>query len=223
MVNEILQERIVENKDWITSLFLIAFVLIAVAKTGFENRFNDFFRLIISDKYLKIYKDSSQMTSWFTVLLFIVQVISVSFFIQLLLSLLGYGSKTDYILFIQLFTAMSLFILSKYLIEKIIAVSFGIEEFADQFNLQKVSYRNYFGMLLLLLNVILYYIGQLPILLLYGILFAILIANTILYAKSLKKYQKLIMGKLFYFILYLCALEIAPYYFIYYWITKSSI
>ncbi|MBF6608106.1 MAG: DUF4271 domain-containing protein, partial [Flavobacterium sp.] len=28
-------------------------------------------------------------------------------------------------------------------------------------------------------------------------------------------------GKLSYFILYLCALEIAPYYFIYYWFANS--
>ncbi|RZJ46716.1 MAG: DUF4271 domain-containing protein, partial [Flavobacterium sp.] len=37
-----------------------------------------------------------------------------------------------------------------------------------------------------------------------------------------KTYQNAIIGKLFYFILYLCALEIAPYYFMYYWITKEA-
>ena len=34
-------------------------------------------------------------------------------------------------------------------------------------------------------------------------------------SKALKNYQKLIISKLFYFILYLCALEIAPYLVIY--------
>lgn len=220
MMNEILQVRVVEDKDWITSLFLIAFILVAFAKAGFENRFNDFIRLIVSDKYLKIYKDNSQMTDWFTIVFFLIQLLSISFFIQMLISLLGYSTKTDYILFIQIFTAISLFILSKYLIEKIVAASFGIDEFANRFNLQKVSYRNYFGLLLLLINVILYYTAQISLFVLYGIIVAVLAANTLLYAKSLKKYQKLIMSKLFYFILYLCALEIAPYYFIYYWITK---
>ena len=37
---------------------------------------------------------------------------------------------------------------------------------------------------------------------------------------SIKNYQNIIFSKLFYFILYLCALEIAPYYFMYYWFTK---
>ena len=41
------------------------------------------------------------------------------------------------------------------------------------------------------------------------------------YLNSLKIYQKFIIGKLFYFILYLCTLEIAPYYFVYYWLTKN--
>jgi hypothetical protein len=38
-----------------------------------------------------------------------------------------------------------------------------------------------------------------------------------------KNYQNIIFGKLFYFILYLCAFEIAPYYFMYYWFTKGCL
>ncbi|MCD8518719.1 MAG: DUF4271 domain-containing protein, partial [Flavobacterium sp.] len=34
-------------------------------------------------------------------------------------------------------------------------------------------------------------------------------------------YQNLLLRKIFYFILYLCTLEIAPYYFIYNWFTKN--
>ncbi|WP_395049469.1 DUF4271 domain-containing protein, partial [Flavobacterium sp.] len=41
------------------------------------------------------------------------------------------------------------------------------------------------------------------------------------YLVSIKNYQNIIFSKLFYFILYLCALEIAPYYFMYYWFTKG--
>jgi hypothetical protein len=48
-----------------------------------------------------------------------------------------------------------------------------------------------------------------------------LATNLLTYLVSLKNYQNLFLGKLFYFILYLCALEIAPYYFMYYWFTKS--
>ena len=40
------------------------------------------------------------------------------------------------------------------------------------------------------------------------------------YLVALKLYQNLLLRKIFYFILYLCTLEIAPYYFIYNWFKK---
>ena len=215
------QDRILENKDWATALFVFSFALIAVAKTTFENRFSDFLRLLISDKYIKIYKDSSNLMSWFTIILFVVHLLSLAFFIQLLLSYFGFAAKTDWLFYIRVSTLLGVFILSKYLVEKIISVTFNIEEFTEQFNLKKVSYRTYIGILLLPMNFMLFYNNNVSINIIYTVLIAILLINMITYLNSLKLYQSLIIGKLFYFILYLCALEIAPYYFMYYWFTTS--
>jgi uncharacterized protein DUF4271 len=217
------QERIIENKDWATVLFVVCFILIAVAKSVFEGRFADFSKLIISDKYIKIYKDGSNLMSWFTITLFMVQILSIAFFIQFLLGYFGYipkEEKTDWVIYVQLFTLTGVFILSKFLVEKIISVSFNIEEFTEQFNLQKVSYRTYLGILLLPINIFLFYNDSVSITVIYLIIGILLIINMLTYLKSLKIYQNLIISKLFYFILYLCALEIAPYYFMYYWFTK---
>ena len=221
MIGNVLHPRIVENKDWATALFIFAFVLIAIAKSMFENRFNEFSRLIISDKYIKVYRDSSQMASWFTVSLFVVQLISLSFFIQLALHTFGIVSKTDWLIYIQIFTFLTFYILSRYLIELIIATAFDIEEFVAQFNLQKVSYRTYIGVFLLPINCFLFYSDSISKELLLGFIAIVLIINLFTYLVSLKNYQNILMGKLFYFILYLCALEIAPYYFMYYWFTKN--
>lgn len=221
MIGNILHPRLVENKDWATALFIFAFVLIAIAKSMFENRFNEFSRLIISDKYIKVYRDSSQMSSWFTVSLFVVQLISLSFFIQLALHTFGIVSKTDWLIYIQIFTFLTFYILSRYLIELIIATAFDIEEFVAQFNLQKVSYRTYIGVFLLPINCFLFYSDSISKELLLGFIAIVLIINLFTYLVSLKNYQNILMGKLFYFILYLCALEIAPYYFMYYWFTKN--
>lgn len=215
------QDRILENKDWATALFVFSFALIAVAKTTFENRFSDFLRLLISDKYIKIYKDSSNLMSWFTIILFVVHLLSLAFFIQLLLSYFGFAAKTDWLFYIRVSTLLGVFILSKYLVEKIISVTFNIEEFTEQFNLKKVSYRTYIGILLLPMNFMLFYNNNVSINIIYMVLIVILLINMITYLNSLKLYQSLIIGKLFYFILYLCALEIAPYYFMYYWFTTS--
>jgi hypothetical protein len=222
MTEHLLEPRIIENKDWATFLFVFTFALIAFTKSVYENRFGDFMNLLFSDKYSKVYRDSSNIKSTFTVALFIAQLISFAFFIQLTLNLFGFASKTDWLLFIQITTLLTFFIFAKYLIEKIIATSFNIEEFAEQFNLQKVTYRTYIGLLILPINIILFYYNTFSTNIPLIIIAIILIMNTLTYLISIKKYQKLILGKLFYFILYLCTLEIAPYFFMYYWFTKGS-
>ncbi len=221
MTEIVFEPRVIEAKDWATYLFVLSFALIAVTRTAFETRFNDFLKILVSDKYIKVYKDPSHLMSGFTVLLFVVQSISFSFFIQMALSHFGYVSKTDWILFIRILTFFGVFVLSKFLIEKIIAAIFNIEEFAEQLNLQKVSYRTFISLLILPLNIYLFYSNNTSNVLLFCIIAIILIINLYSYLISLKIYQNLLIGKLFYFILYLCALEIAPYYFIYYLITKN--
>ena len=221
MIENVFHPRIIENKDWATFLFVLSFATIALTKSVFENRFADFTKLIYSDKYISVYKDSSHLMSGFTIALFLVQIISFAFFIQLSLSHFGYASKTDWILYIQIITFLIYFVLSKFLIEKIIATAFNIDEFIEHFNLQKVIYRTYIGLFILPINVILFYYDNISRSIPLLILGIILTVSTFAYFVSVKNYQNLIFSKLFYFILYLCALEIAPYYFMYYWFTKS--
>lgn len=220
LVNAILP-RVMPPQDWATVLFVLCFVLIAIARAAFEKRFGEFARLLVSDKYIKVYKDSSHLMSGFTVVLFVVQVISLAFFIQLTLSHYGYAQKTDWVLFIRIATLLGVFILCKFLIDKIIGTAFNMEEFVEQFNLRKVSYRSYMALFLLPVNIILFYADSSPEFIFFVLITAILLTNLLTYLVALKNYQNFIAGKLFYFILYLCALEIAPYYFMYYWFTKS--
>lgn len=221
MMDFVLTERATSGKDWATIVFVLCFILIAINKSLYELRFSEFIKLAVSDKYIKIYKDSGNIMSGFTISFFIIQLISLTFLIQFLLSYFGMAQKTNWITFIQIFTLLGVFILSKYLVEKIIATAFNIEDFNEQFNLQKVNYRTYIGLLLLPINVVLFY-NQNPHPIMVYIIIGLIAAGAIFsYLVSLKTYQNLILNKLFYFILYLCTLEIAPYYFMYYWFTKS--
>lgn len=221
MKEMVLHAREVQSKDWATIIFIISLILIALASNIYEKRFADFLRLGISDKYVKVYRESSNLVSGFNILLFVLQLISLSFFIQLFISAAGMGSKTDWILFVRIFTLTTSFVLIKFLIDKIIALTFNIEEFAEMFNLRKITYRTYFGLLLLPISFGLFFYSSVNFSIYLIILALFLLANALIYLASLKNYQKFLSGKLFYFILYLCALEIAPYYFMYYWFTKS--
>ncbi len=92
MENE-LHLRVIENKDWATILFVLSFAAIAITKSAFENRFADFAKLIYSDKYTNVYKDSSNLKKRLHHLVVFVQTISLAFFIQLSLAVFGYASK----------------------------------------------------------------------------------------------------------------------------------
>ncbi|MEO8236706.1 MAG: DUF4271 domain-containing protein [Flavobacterium sp.] len=219
---EQLHPRIIENKDWATLLFVLAFAAVAITKSAYENRFSEFTKLIFSDKYVKIYRDISHLKSSFTIVLFFVQIVSYSFFIQLTMHIFGYASKSDWMLFIQISTFLTYFILAKYLIEKIIGTCFNIDEFVDLFNLQKATYRSYIGLLILPVNAVLFYRNDISESLPLAIIGVSVCISMFSYFISIKTYQNTIISKLFYFILYLCTLEIAPYYFLYYWITKGA-
>jgi hypothetical protein len=220
MLELVVSPRIIDPKDWATLLFVFSILLIAVTKSAFEARFSDFLRLLVSDKYIKIYKDTSHLMSGFTILLFIVQIISFSFFIQIALDYFGYVSKYDWISFLRTATFFTVFVLSKFLIEKIIATTFKFEELIEQLNLQKVSYRTFISLLILPVSIFLFYNKNYAESLIYPIIIIVLLINLLTYLFSLRNYQNLIISHFFYFILYLCALEIAPYYFMYYLITK---
>lgn len=70
MTEHVLHLRTIENNDWATLLFVLSFGTIAITKSIFENRFGDFANLIFSDKYIKVYRDSSHLKSGFTISLF---------------------------------------------------------------------------------------------------------------------------------------------------------
>lgn len=216
-----LSERILVNKDWATILFVLAISIVALNKSVFSVRFNEFIKLGYSDKYNKVYKDTNNLLSWFTISMFVIQLLSFSFFILLLLSYFNYTQTDNYITYIQIITFLFVFILSKFLIEKIIGTTINSESIVDQFNLIKVNYRAFLGFVLLPINIILYY-NSWPIkAVFYIILTVFLLYNVFTYYFLVKTYQKTILGNLFYFILYLCTLEILPYYFMYYWVTKN--
>jgi len=152
-----LQERIIENKDWATFLFVLCFVVIAIVKSLSEVQFSEFLRLPFSKKYTSTYKDTSNLYSAFTISLFFVQLVSFSFLIQIVLSYFDYTSKANWITFIQIFTTLFVAILIKFYIEKIVANIFEIEEFLEIFNLKKVTFRTYIGLIFLPVVILLYY------------------------------------------------------------------
>lgn len=203
--------------DWATILFVLTFAAIVITRSTFPNRFGEFLRLATSNKYLSTYRDTNNMKSGFTVSLFFVQMVSLSLFVHYIISLLGYADLDSFRSYGRILSVLLFFVLVKYFLEKIIAVCFKMEDFAEQYNLVKVTYRSFFGLVLFPVVAVLFYNKFQSDYFLWGVLTLFLLTNGLLYLVLLKNYQKLLKPFLFYFILYLCTFEIAPYVILYHW------
>ena len=207
--------REIISTEWYTILFVLCLSILAMAKYIFSSRFNDFLWLVGKSKYLKIYAREQKFIDQFDAFLFLNLVISLSIFFFLGHSTFVGGISFNIGLFIKILLGIGAIILIKVLLERLIGSLFGIDTLIDSYLFQKTSYKNFSGLLLLPINILLVFTIPLSINLFYVIIGLLFIINLMGFITSIKTHQKTILNNIFYFILYLCALEIAPYIILY--------
>ncbi|MBT8295679.1 MAG: DUF4271 domain-containing protein [Gramella sp.] len=212
-------ERIYEYQDWLTILFLACFILLVVAKTVFPQRFEEFMSLLNSGKFIAFKGKENKAFHGFNILLLLLQGISVSIFLFIVYRFFWGSGSSPLILFIRIFTAYSCLILIKAGVEKIIGNIFNIDDKIDYYIFQKFSYRNFISIFLLFASLLLIYAFYPTALILGFIGGSAIIANSIGLVIIFRRNQNVLSANWFYFILYLCALEIAPYIILYKLIT----
>ena len=198
--------------DWVTLIMVGCIIVIAILKVIYSKRFVDFIRLPISNNYFLAKGKTEELRHPFSILLFLIQLISISLFAYLFFLEKG---KATVLLFFQILSAVFIFIIVKTSIEKMIGAIFSIKNVIDQYIYEKLTYRNFISLLLIIANLIFYFSVKpdLNTLLIFtGILFLI---NILFLFYSYKNYRSLIFSNFFYFLLYLCALEISPYLILY--------
>ena len=204
--------RIIESLDWVTLIMVGCILIIAILKVIYPKRFNDFIRLPVSNNYFLAKGKSEELRHPFSILLFVIQLISISLFVNLFFLEKG---KANVLLFLQILFVVFVFIIVKTSIEKMIGAIFSIEKVIDHYIYEKLSYRNFLSLLLIITNLIFYFSIKPDLntlLILTGILFLV---NMLILSYSYKNYRSLIFSNLFYFLLYICALEISPYLILY--------
>lgn len=207
--------RDITSNELFTILLVIGFAIVAVAKLTSPKRFDGFIFVIGNSKYLKIYSRDQKFLDKFDSLLFTNLILSSSVFCYIVYKQIHNTNTILVNLMFKFAVGLSAFILVKVLIERLIASVFEIDKLIDEYLFQKISYKNYLGVLLLPINALLLYSFQPSLTIIYIMIILILIVNTIGAITSFKRYQSLIKHNFFYFILYLCALEIAPYIILY--------
>lgn len=209
------------SQDWITLLLVLVLILLATAKYAFNQRFAHFIMLFATDKYLLLKGKNANLFHPFNILLFLVNVIIVGLFIFILYKVIEDPlPNRPKVLFLRIATAYSAFVLLKFSLEKILANIISADKKMNYYLFYKLSYRNFLALLLLPVCLAFIYIWEPNLTALYISAGLILLINLISLLSFFQKNQQYILRYWFYFILYLCALEIGPYFILYKLITK---
>jgi hypothetical protein len=207
--------RNVPTYELFTIIIVVSLLFITLAKALYPKRFNDFVSVVGNSNYLKIYLREQKFFDKFDALLFVNLILSITIFSFICVhydSVLLNPSIDD---LFKLFVGIGIFVLIKVLLERLIGSLFEIDKLIDAYLFQKISYKNFLGLLLFPINVFLIFSFKPNLTIIYIIIIILFIINVSGLVTTIKTNQSLIKQNLFYFILYLCALEIAPYIIIY--------
>jgi len=202
-----------QNNDWITFVLLFVLVVLSLLRVIFKDRLSYVNKVFISKKYFLTYfnKGKRNFLNGFHVSLFIVQLLVLSLLIylanrQFQLQLIPINFR-GYILIIF---CVSLYFILHYLIGLLLAFLFNFKINYSKIVYHKNSYFNNLILWLLPFIILTVYINNYQGLVLNITLLLFGLLLLLRYSLILINNKKLIFNNLFYFILYLCALEIAP-------------
>lgn len=208
-------DRIVNSNDWITILLLLVIALFIYTKLRRPERFQKLQTLLINNSYINDYSKSTPLIlNGFNIVFYVILIIVIS--LLLFVAINQYNSAVStysvnyfFLIFIYVFS----FIILRFILGFLLGVLFQKEKEQQYFSFLKISYLSNFSLIMFPLLILNFYIG------LKWYSNALVIAALLLflyyYGLLIKNNQKMIFDKLFYFILYLCALEIAPFIIIY--------
>ncbi|WP_394751288.1 DUF4271 domain-containing protein [Spongiimicrobium salis] len=203
--------RSITNKDWITGILFASLLIMVIAKSFSYSRFSNFMILPFNNKYIFMYNKKDRLLNWFHVFFTLFLILNFSLFIYLAMGVLFKDtSEAAPYLYPIILGLVVLFIFLKVVLQLGNGFVFNTSKMVSEFIFKKLSYLNYSGILFFLANIILTYIAEDSKPTIYLTISLILSINGIGWITVIRNHQKFITSNFFYFILYLCALEIAP-------------
>ncbi len=161
-----------------------------------------------------MYNKKEKLLNWFNIFFTLFQVINISLFIYLCLgwyyeenqATLG---QTAYV-YPWILMAVIGFLGIKSVLQLGNALIFNSGGVIGEVVFKKISYLNFSAVIAFLANILLCYVFKNSTVIVYGAGLLILLINALGWWAVLKNHQKFLVDNFLYFILYLCALEIAP-------------
>lgn len=176
--------------------------------------------LPVTDRYFHLGGREIQLAHPFNMMLFAVQVLAVSLFLYYAVQSGPYAvAASAELLFLKICLGYLVFVIVKFLLETAVGRIFRIEPVIDQYLYRKLSYRNVMSIVLFVLVVLFTYTISPDDTLMKIIIGSLIVLNLIMLVYSYWSISGIILKNFFYFILYLCTLEISPYVIVYYQLT----
>ncbi len=207
------KEIIYQNNNWITLVFLIILLILTTAKILYNDRLFHLSKLFLSKNYFLIYfnKEKSNVFNFFQILLFVVQIQVLAlliYYLNIYLQLRPefYGLKS----YLLIISGISFYIGLRFLLGIILAAVFNLKQAHKKLANEKINYINNLILWIIPLLILYEYVIDYKDFLFKITLSIVLLLLIIRYSLLISNNKKLVFNDLFYFILYLCALEIAP-------------
>ncbi|WP_027076913.1 DUF4271 domain-containing protein [Maribacter antarcticus] len=203
--------RTPESLDWITLIIFGSLLFVLIAKALYYVRFLNYIVLPFNNKYIFMYNKKERLLNWFHVLFTLFQVINTALFLFFVFkNLINSGNNQYPFLYPLLLAGSFSFLLAKMALQLTNGFIFGCQSIFSEIIFKKTSYLNYGGILFFLANILLAYVNISPNVVIFITISLFLGINMIGWILVLKNYQNFFANYFFYFILYLCTLEIAP-------------
>jgi hypothetical protein len=198
--------------ETLTYLIISSIIIITCVKLIYTIQFNDFIGALTNSKYFLLHNKGDKKSNLFNHLFYLFFTINLSVFLYVALVSLDISPPNNTYLLIISFVITNIYFIIKYLIEKIIFEILDLNAAFENFNFQRLTFINFIGLLLLFLNIVILYISPNPTAFMTYIYLGVLFFTYTLSIIIIVLYnQKIILKHWFYFILYLCALEISPF------------
>jgi hypothetical protein len=203
------------TQNWITVIIVFLIALLVLLHFLYKIRFVKFISIIKTKEYFVDYiNKGNSFVSLFNGVLFLFQLGIYALFVYLIK--MSYRKLDNGLsVFLDILSMLFLFIIGRYLIGKVISYILGIDKIQGILSFVKFTYFSKVAIYLFPLVIVLFYIPYYQRELLMGIMSLAVAMLLYFYGKLLLQNQKIIFRNLFYFILYLCTLEIIPLVYLY--------
>ena len=198
--------------DGFTIIILLNIIIVTIAKALNNSKFKQFIFIYLNNSFLKFNTNNNSFISSFNSLLNINYLISLSVYISIIISYSSYGINNNFeiSIFFKTLLIVIVFVYAKYLIELLVGWAFSISKFIVTFNLQKNNFNKLIGIIIILLNSLAIYSFPNSMTFIKMSIFFVISLYLIGLYKVIRLNDNLILSNMFYFILYLCTLEIVP-------------